>query len=199
MMHTYTAKEFNLPAELAGLSAKQIEVHLGLYNGYVTYVNKMREQLKSLCGTDTDNSYAMTELSRRFGFEFNGMRMHEYYFEQLEGGVQELDAESGFAKMLGEKLGGFDGFIKGLSMTAMSRGIGWTVLYWDAVAQVPVIAWVSDHELGQLGGLPILFALDMWEHAFMVDYTPAEKMQYIEAYLSNINWDVIAARFKDCN
>ncbi len=194
MMHTYTAKEFNLPAELKGLSAKQVEVHLGLYNGYVTHVNKLNAEIMHAAKSEGDHGYAMTELNRRLSFEFNGMRMHEYYFEQLEGGAQELDGSSAFGTLITEKMGGVEGLQMGLTMTAMSRGIGWTVLYWDERAETLQIAWVSDHEIGGLAGLPILFALDVWEHAFMVDYTPAEKGQYIEAYFSNVNWSVVAKR-----
>jgi len=196
MMHTYTAKEFNLPAELNGLSAKQIEVHLGLYNGYVTHVNKLNAEIVHAAKSDGDHSYTMHELNRRLGFEFNGMRMHEYYFEQLEGGAAELDMNTAFGAYLSEHMGGVEGLMGGLSMTAMSRGIGWTVAYWDAVSSSIVMAWVSDHEVGQLGGMPILFVLDMWEHAFMVDYTPAEKADYIKAYFSNVNWSVVAKRFE---
>ena len=195
-MHTYEAKEFNLPTELNGLSAKQVEVHLGLYNGYVAHVNKLNTEILHAAKSEGDHTYTMTELNRRLGFEFNGMRMHEYYFEQLEGGSQELDVESAFGAFITEKMGGIDGLIGGLTMTAMSRGIGWTVLYYDAKVEALQMAWVSDHELGQLGGLPILFALDMWEHAFMVDYTPAEKGDYIKAYFSNVNWSVVAKRFE---
>ncbi len=195
-MHTYKAKEFNLPAELNGLSAKQIEVHLGLYNGYVTHVNKLNAEIKHIAKSEGDHTYTMTELNRRLGFEFNGMRMHEYYFEQLEGGAQELDGASKFGTFITEKMDSIDELIKSLITTAMSRGIGWTILYWDERAQTPQITWVSDHEVGMLAGMPILFALDMWEHAFMVDYTPAEKADYIKAYFSNVNWSVVAKRFE---
>jgi len=196
MIYTYKAKEFNLPSELAGLSTKQIEVHLGLYNGYVTHVNKLNAEIMHAAKSDGDHTYTITELNRRLGFEFNGMRMHEYYFEQIEGGAEALDPESAFGKFITENMGGIEGLIKGITMTAMSRGIGWAVMYWDSVAEAPVIAWVSDHEIGQLGGMPILFALDMWEHAFMVDYTPAEKADYIKAYFNNVNWEVVAKRFE---
>ena len=183
MNHTYTAREFNLPTELQGLSAKQIEVHLGLYKGYITHVNKLQEQVRLLSKSD-DNAYAITEERRRLSFEFNGMRMHEYYFEQLEGGAQERVASSPIT----------DKLLTQIKDVAMGRGIGWTVAYYDGVADEMVVAWVSDHELGTLAGLPIVFALDMWEHAFMVDYTPVEKAQYIDAYLSNVNWGVVAGR-----
>ncbi len=194
-MKQYEAAEFNLPAELKGLSAKQIEVHLGLYKGYVTHVNKLGEHIKQISAAGDDMSYAMTELNRRLGFEFGGMRMHEYYFEQFENGAQDIDDSSTFGTFIKENMGGVEGLKKGIKMTTMSRGIGWTILYWDTRANTPQIGWVSDHELGTLAGLPILLAIDMWEHAFMVDYMPAEKEAYVEAVFSNLNWSVVEARY----
>ena len=155
-MYTYTAKKFSLPA-LSGLSEKQVAAHIGLYEGYVKHVNLIAERLSAVrSGELTLDPYIVSELRRRFAFEFDGMRMHEYYFTQLEGGV---------------------------------------VVYYDAVASSMHTVFVADHELGQLSGLPIVFALDLWEHAFMVDYLPAEKKQYIDAFLQNINWKVVEERF----
>jgi Fe-Mn family superoxide dismutase len=77
----------------------------------------------------------------------------------------------------------------------MTRGIGWTVLYHDPKGKTVHTAWVGDHELGQLAGLPVILAMDMWEHAFMVDYLPSEKKQYIEAFLKNTNWKVVESRY----
>ncbi len=193
----YTPKEFNMP-ELKGLSAKQIEVHLGLYKGYVTHVNLLREQIAELTKEGAEKyAYAITETRRRLGFEFGGMRMHEYYFEQFESGTSDQSAS--LNTMLSTKYGSWEDFLEHFKQVGMSRGIGWTVLYYDPVGQTPHVAWVSDHELGTLAGLPILLAMDMWEHAFMVDYTPAEKGQYIAAFLSNVNWDVAAQRYKQAS
>lgn len=194
-MHTYTAKTFNLPA-LTGLSEKQIKVHIGLYEGYVKHVNILREQIKELEATDKEKfAYAITETRRRLGFEFNGMRMHEYYFGQFEGGSTALNPTSTLANAVSEKYGSLENFIAHFTNVGMSRGIGWSVLYHDAEAHTVHTAWVSDHELGQLGGLNIILAMDMWEHAFMVDYIPAEKKSYIEAFLHNVNWNVVEKRF----
>lgn len=196
-MHTYTPKVFTLP-ELSGLSEKQIKAHLGLYEGYVKHVNVLRDQIKELEATDKEKfAYAIMETRRRLGFEFNGMRMHEYYFTQFEGGAQALNTNSDLGKAVSEKYGSVDAFIAHFTGVGMSRGIGWSVLYADPIAQTVHTAWVSDHELGQLGGLPIILAMDMWEHAFMVDYLPAEKKNYIEAFLKNINWSVVEKRFSD--
>ncbi len=193
-MHTYTAQTFNLP-ELPGLSEKQITAHLGLYQGYVKHVNVLREQIAELTALDAEKyAYAIMETRRRLGFEFNGMRMHEYYFEQFEG-ERGGNPESALAKAIAEKYGSGEEFLKHFTQVGMSRGIGWSVLYADSKANTLHTAWVSDHELGQLGGLPVILAMDMWEHAFMVDYLPAEKKSYIEAFLKNVNWTIVERRF----
>jgi superoxide dismutase, Fe-Mn family len=189
----YTAKTFSLP-ELTGLSPKQIEVHLALYQGYVKHTNLIMEKIEKLRGEDAvENAYLINELRRRLGFEFDGMRMHEYYFEQLEGGTADITSGS-FATLAENRYGSWDGFIAHLHEVAGTRGIGWVVVYFDAVANTLHTAFVNDHELGQLSGLPIMFAIDLWEHAFMVDYVPAEKKTYVEAFLENVNWNVVEAR-----
>lgn len=191
---TYTPCTFNLP-ELKGLSKKQIDVHLALYEGYVKHVNLILEKIQKLREEDAEgNSFVMNELRRRLGFEFNGMRMHEYYFKQFEGGPLPVDSEGSLMKVATEKYGGWDQFIAHIKEVAGTRGIGWVVVYFDAVASTLHTAFVNDHELGQLAGLPIILAVDLWEHAYMVDYVPAEKKNYIEAFLENVNWDVVEKR-----
>jgi Fe-Mn family superoxide dismutase len=194
---TYTAKQFNLPA-LEGISEKQIKVHLALYEGYVKNVNLIMETLKGYAAygdkaTEGDK-YAIAEMRRRFAFEFDGMRMHEYYFEQFEG-EKGGSQESALAKAVNEKYGGPHEFVAHIKEVAGSRGIGWVVVYADPRAQTIHTVFVNDHELGQLAGLPVLLALDLWEHAYMVDYVPAEKKNYIDAFLANLNWSVIEKRF----
>lgn len=189
----YTAKTFSLP-ELSRLSPKQLEVHLALYEGYVKHTNLIIEKIEQLRSENaTENAYLINELRRRLGFEFDGMRMHEYYFEQLEGGVQPI-ASGSFATLAEERYGSWDGFIAHLHEVAGTRGIGWVVVYFDPTVRALHTAFVNDHELGQLSGLPIMLAIDLWEHAFMVDYIPAQKKSYVEAYLENVNWQVVEAR-----
>ena len=195
IMHTYNAQTFDLP-DLPGLSEKQITAHIGLYEGYVKHINHLREQIHDLSAQDAEKyAYSIMELRRRLGFEFNGMRMHEYYFSQFEGGTQEINQDSVLAKACTEKYGSFENYIEHFKTVGMSRGIGWTILYADPKAHTLHTAWVTDHELGQLGGLPVILAMDMWEHAFMVDYLPSEKKQYIDAFLANTNWSAAEERF----
>ncbi len=197
---TYTAKTFNLPT-LPGISEKQVTVHLALYEGYVKHVNLIAEQLqKARSGEITFDPYVAAELRRRFAFEFDGMRMHEYYFEQLEGGAVPQNADTSLAKSAAEKYGSYEGLVAHCKEVAGTRGIGWVVVYADTRAGGLLhTVFVADHELGQLAGLPIILALDLWEHAFMVDYVPAEKKNYIDAFFENVNWSVVEKRFDDAS
>ncbi len=194
---TYTAKTFNLPT-FEGISDKQIKVHLALYEGYVKHVNLMAETLKGYASYDDKategDKYAIAELRRRFAFEFDGMRLHELYFAQLEDGKQKAEDGSALANAVKEKYGekGIEAHIREV---AGSRGIGWVVVYKDA--DTIHTTFVGDHEVGQLAGLPILLALDLWEHAYMVDYVPAEKKNYIDAFFANLNWSVVEKRFDE--
>lgn len=192
---TYSPRTFTLP-ELKGLSKKQIEVHLALYEGYVKHVNLILDTIKRLRSEDAEaNAFVMNELRRRLGFEFDGMRMHEYYFEQFEGSAASIENGSPLATAAGDKYGSWDGYLAHLKEVAGTRGIGWVVTYYDPHIRSLHTAFVNDHELGQLAGLPIVLAMDLWEHAYMVDYVPAEKKNYIEAFLENVNWNLVNERF----
>lgn len=192
---TYTPRTFTLP-ELKGLSKEQIDVHLSLYEGYVKHTNLIMEKIAALREEDPiANAYLMNELRRRLGFEFDGMRMHEYYFEQFEEGATPHDEDSALADAAAKKYGGWDLFIGHIKEVAGTRGIGWVVVYFDPKGRTLHTAWVDDHQLGQLAGLPIILAVDMWEHAYMVDYRPKDKNQYVEAFFENVNWDVVERRF----
>ena len=191
----YEAKKFNLH-ELKGLSQKQLEVHLKLYEGYVKFLNTLEETITDLKKDAEKNAYALGEVMRRKGFEFDGMRMHEYYFGSMEDGTKALEPSSTLARALESQYGSIENWTNEFKATGMMRGIGWAVLYFDPIAKKFHNAWVSDHELGQFAGLPIILPMDMWEHAFMVDYVPAEKKNYIEAFFSNLNWEILEERFK---
>jgi len=192
---TYSPKTFNLPV-LDGLSEKQVKVHLALYEGYVKHVNLIAEKLADVRHGKLElDQYLIAELRRRFAFEFDGMRMHEYYFEQFEGGSTPLTTSSALAKIAEEKYGSAENLITHVKEVASTRGIGWVVVYYDLRAKTIHTAFVGDHEVGQLAGLPVLLALDLWEHAYMVDYVPADKKNYVDAFFANLNWGVVERRF----
>ena len=194
---TYPVRTFDLP-ELTGLSKDQIAVHLALYEGYVTHTNLILDTIKKLREENAEgNAFQINELRRRLGFEFDGMRMHEYYFEQFEGGSKVASAEGNLRTAADEKYGNWDGFIAHIKEVAGTRGIGWTVVYFDTPNGGLHTAWVDDHQLGQFSGVPVLLALDMWEHSYVADYQPSGKKQYVEDFFANLNWGVIEKRFDE--
>ena len=194
-MHIYEAEKFTIPS-LECISEKQIAVHVGLYEGYIKHVNLLRGQIADLSQQDAEKyAFAIESVRRRMGFEFNGMCMHEFYFPQWEGGATPEPRGSELDRALSEKYGSWDEFVAHFKKVGMSRGSGWCTLAWDKVGKTPHIWWTVDHELGMLADVEVLVAMDMWEHAYMVDYVPAEKSKHIDAFLKNLNWSVVEQRF----
>lgn len=193
-MHTYTEQTFTIP-ELTGISQKSIEEHLKLYAGYVKNTNTILEKIQKLRTEDAeDNAYVIGELRRRLGFEFDGMRNHEYYFASLEGGAHEL-ADGDLKTKLTEQFGSVDAWHAEFTQMAKTRGVGWAVLYYDQKADQLINAWIDEQQLGHLTGIQPVLMLDMWEHSFVGDYWPSGKGQYIEDFFSNLNWSVIEQNF----
>lgn len=191
---TYEPKEFNIP-ELEGISTQTIDEHIGLYKGYVKHVNLIHERMKELSADEEKNTYAIAEMHRRLGFEFGGMRNHEYYFAQFEGGKKEL-SDSPLKSKIDEQWGDLETWQKRFTSIASTRGVGWAMLYYDPQTGGLMQTWVDEQHVGQLVDLDIVLGIDMWEHSYMLDYPPSEKKKYIEAFFNNLNWEVIAERVK---
>lgn len=189
----YEPKTFTLPT-LKGISQKQVDEHLKLYGGYVTHVNKIYEELSELSTNTEKNGHMMQELRRRLGFEFNGMRLHEYYFGDLEGGNNPITAEMKLFDALSEQFGTFEKWLDGFKKS-VARGSGWLILNYDPEAKRFHNNWVTNHDEGHLATLPVLLAVDVWEHAYMIDYLPGEKSTYVDAYFGNLNWNKIEERY----
>lgn len=191
---TFTEKKFDIQG-LTDISEKSITEHLKLYAGYVKHSNLIIDKINSLSTDIESNSYTIGELQRRFGFEFDGMRNHEYYFEQLEGGATGANTDSDLAQKLAETFGSFDIWLTRFKALAMTRGIGWAILYYDPETDKLLNAWIDEQHLGHLTSLKVVLALDMWEHSYMLDYVPSEKKRYVEAFFTNLNWNCVEARF----
>jgi Fe-Mn family superoxide dismutase len=197
-MKKFEELKFNI-GQLKGISAKNVEEHLKLYAGYVKNTNSILEKIPEYEGyakEDTFAPYVVGELHRRFSFEFNGMRNHEYYFKSLEGGAKPLPANSKFKKATEKDTPSFEMWLSGFKSLAMTRGIGWAVVYYDKQTEQLVYAWIDEQHLGQLNGLSWILGIDMWEHAFIYDYPTSEKKKYIDAFFANLNWEVIEENFK---
>lgn len=183
----FTQQTFTIPS-LVGMSAKSIEEHLKLYAGYVKNANTIIETMAAL--DSEKDAYQVSELFRRFSFEYNGMRNHEVYFSLLSGGAQALNPESALSKRLLALFGSYETFIHEFSALALTRGIGWAMLWYDPQSDQFLASWVDEQHLGQLQGCVPIIALDMWEHSYVADYQPSGKKQYIADFFTNLNWSV---------
>jgi len=195
MYMPYEAQKFDHLLGTPGFSDTLLNNHFTLYQGYVKNTNTLLEEKNILEKEEKTNIPSYAELTRRFGWEFNGMRLHELYFAQFEGGATAPNQNSALASATAEKYGE-SGLIAHVREVAGTRGIGWVIVYADQTVKTLHTVFVNDHEVGGLAGLPILLALDLWEHAYMVDYVPAEKKNYIDAFFANLNWGVVEKRFE---
>jgi superoxide dismutase, Fe-Mn family len=189
----YTPKKFSLP-DIKGLSKELIELHIGLYQGYVTHVNLLTTQMNTLAESGDTFMYTISELRRRLGFEWNGMRLHEYYFTSLEKGPKVLLADSKLYEALAKQYGSFSAWLE-IFTKFSARGPGWALLTYDKESDHFFHVWVADHEIGHLATLPIILAVDHWEHAYLTNYTPKEKPEYVGAYLKALNWETVNDHF----
>jgi Fe-Mn family superoxide dismutase len=194
---TYKEQSFDHLHGLDGLSDGQIAEHLQLYAGYVKQVNKLNEELAEVRGrgkaSGTNPEFA--ELTRRLGFEYNGMILHEYYFESLHrGGGPQPPANSALAQALQGSFGGVEQWMGDFQAVGEMRGIGWAILFEDPVNERLTNHWISLHQEGIPAGFKPLLVMDVWEHAYMRDYKATEKKKYVEAFFRNIDWALVERR-----
>lgn len=193
-MKPYEAKTFTLPS-MQGISAKSVEEHIGLYQGYVKNFNVISALIAEMVKDSEKNAHALSELVRRRSFEFDGMRLHELYFAQLDGGVTPLSGGSPLTLALSAQFGSIEALITQIKAVGMMRGPGWSILYFDPQNQQFQIGFSGEQHQGHFVTLPVILALDVWEHAYLLDYGAQGKAKYVEAFFANLNWAVIENRF----
>ncbi|MCX9085717.1 MAG: Fe-Mn family superoxide dismutase [Candidatus Methanoperedens sp.] len=186
---TYEAKNFESLLGTKGLSDQLLKNHFTLYQGYVTNTNKVADALAAMAkdGKTATSEYA--ELKRRFGWEFNGMRLHEYYFENIVKDGKTIDKNTKLYKKIVSEFGSYEGWEKDFRATGAMRGIGWVILYYDALEGKLFNTWINEHDIGHLCGALPLIVMDVFEHAYMIDYG-LKKGDYIEAFMKAIDWTV---------
>ena len=189
---TYTAKDYSKLIGMEDFSQTLLNNHFTLYQGYVTNTNKLMDILASMLKEGKTAIPEYAELKRRFGFEFNGLRLHEYYFENL-GGKTLLDKAGTLAKKLAAAFGSYDAWEQDFKATGAMRGIGWVVLYQDGNTGSLFNQWINEHETGHLAGCTPLLVMDVFEHAFMIDYG-LKRADYITAFVKNIDWKSVENR-----
>jgi Fe-Mn family superoxide dismutase len=191
----YKARDFSLSG-LQGISDQTLEMHFGLYQGYVKNTNLLLEELKEMAskGQARGTNPEYSELTRRLGFEYGGMVLHEYYFENLAP-KGKGNPSSELKNALGENFGDYGKWKECFTAVGEMRGVGWAILYRDPSTEQLSNHWIALHQDGVPSGFEPILVMDVWEHAFLLDYKPSERSKYIEAFFSNVNWDSINARF----
>ena len=190
----YVAKDYSKLLGMEGFSETLLKNHFTLYQGYVTNTNKLIEILNQMLKEGKIGTPEFAELKRRFVWEFNGMRLHEYYFENL-GGKEGLEKTGKLFKKISEEFGSLETWEKEFRAIGMMRGMGWAILYQDSFTGRLLNFWINEHDGGHpAGGTPLLI-LDVFEHAFMIDYG-LKRADYIEAFFKNIHWKAVEDRLK---
>ena len=190
----YKPTEFKLSG-LKGISDRTLEMHFSLYEGYVKNTNILTDRLLEITRSKkaSGNDPAYAELTRRLGFEYGGMVLHEYYFENLApNGKGSLGKETKDA--IEKSFAAFETWRADFAAVGEMRGVGWAILYQDPVTQQLSNHWIALHHIGVPSGFKPILVMDVWEHAYLLDHKPSERSKYINAFFSNINWDVVQRR-----
>ena len=183
----YEVKKFENLIGMSGLSEELFKNHFTLYEGYVKHLNLLIEKIP------TKESQEMDELKRRFGWEFNGVRLHELFFGNITKNSIFPEESSTFYQKIAREFGSFEHLLKNIKDSMAIRGIGWVVLYYDQEADNMFVTWVNEHDQGHLVGCKPLLVLDVFEHAYMLDYG-TKRADYIEAIVKQIDWEVVGGR-----
>ena len=189
----YQAKNFENLIGLPGFSEKILKDHFGLYQGYVNNFNKLDETLMAMEKEEKFGVPEFAELNRRFSWEFNGMRLHELYFENLSKESIEIDKNSELYGKINKEWESFEAFEKDFRAMAAMRGIGWIVLYYDKENGRLFNVWINEHDVGHFSGCTPLLAIDVFEHAYLIDYG-TKRADYIDAFMKVIDWKVVEKR-----
>lgn len=190
----YEPKNFEHLIGLKGFSDALLKNHFTLYQGYVTNTNKLIDALVAMIKEGKTATPEFAELKRRFGWEFNGMRLHEFYFGNMTKNSKAIDKNSRLSQKISADFGSYENWEKDFRATGAMRGIGWVILYYDASADRLFNVWVNEHDTGHLSGAIPTLVMDVFEHAFMLDYG-LKRADYIEAFFRAIDWNVVSNRF----
>jgi Fe-Mn family superoxide dismutase len=196
---SYKPKTFDL-SDLTGISDQTLEMHFKLYEGYVTNTNLLTEKISEILAdgkVDKEELPAYSELTRRLGFEYNGMVLHEYYFANMKrGGGGEPAKNAGFRAAVERSFPSFDIWKTDFVSVGKMRGVGWAIAYLNPAQNRISNHWIELHENGNVAGFIPLLVMDVWEHAYLLDYKPADRPKYIEAFLANVDWEAVEKRMK---
>lgn len=195
----YEALNFdNLLGNVDGLNDDLLKTHFKLYQGYVNNTNILLEKIAALNVDGKSTPPEFAGFKHMLGWEYDGMVLHELYFGNLGGGKQTLKSDSPLMQKIVNDYGSYDNWKNDFVSTGTIRGIGWVILYQDPKSDRLINTWIGEHDLGHLaGGTPIL-VMDVWEHAYITQFS-IDRAQYIKVFFDNINWKTVTQRYQSAN
>lgn len=182
----YEPKQFESINGVNGLSEKLMNEHYKLYEGYIKKANEITEKLKTVDLTTANATQSdLRSLKLGYSFAVNAIKSHELYFENLSGKGGQPQGWMG--SKIEKTFGSFENWIADMKATGLSaRGWVWTAFDWQTGT---LFNYLGDaHDAFPIWHATPLVALDVYEHAYMMDYGVA-RSDYIDAFFKNINWD----------
>ena len=196
-LHLYAPQTFKF-TNTEHLSAASFAAHVALYQAYVEQANLVLTTLADSAAIAAVAPAARTReaLARRLSFETNGVLLHEFFFQQLEGSADAQPPKGGTAVAAMKKnFGGYLPWLADIKLLSESRGSGWVVTLWDGEHQRLSNAWIDLHHLSVPIGQQLMFAVDMWEHAYWSDFGAKGRAKYFDSVILSTDWKVIEQRF----
>lgn len=193
-MMRFDVQEKLKPQNLINISNDQIDDHWNLYKGYVNQTNQLNQELADLAKDGKRAALVYADRRRRYGFEYNGMVLHEYYFGNLISGAHDLE-NGDLKKQIEATWGSYQAWKEDFEAAGKTRGIGWALLYADTTTGLLTNHFIPEHSDGHVAGAAPILVMDVWEHAYMVDHKASGRGDYIAAFMQNINWDKVQTRY----
>ncbi|KAK2963517.1 putative superoxide dismutase [Blattamonas nauphoetae] len=172
-----------------GISNKMMVEHVDLYRGYVKNANTL---LANMAKSSID-SVMKLELGRRFGFEANGVHLHELFFSNLH--PSPASPSENLVSVISDEFGSFNKFLERIQIIGGTRGTGWVTMTLDKSLNRLILNWVDEHQDGQSIG-DVILAVDCWEHAYIKDYKSTARGDYLQNLVKIIDWEVVERRLK---
>lgn len=192
----YRAKSYGHLIGLEGFSDQLLKNHFGLYEGYVKNANRLLQLLEECLAKGSIETPEFSELNRRLSFELNGIKLHEYYFDNMIKSGTQLNKQSEFYRKITDDFGSYEKWHKSFLGVAKMRGVGWAVVIYEPLSNLLMNTWVGEHHIGHVAGSIPILVLDLWEHAMLLDYG-SNRAAYIDAFFKVIHWEIVASRFNE--
>lgn len=189
----YEAKNYEHLLGKLKISDDQLKAHFTLYQGYVKKLNEIWEKLSKADRSTPNYSFnEYSELKRREPVAYNGTFLHEFYFENLTAAGKTQPTPS-IKQRFADSYGSFDSWVSDFKAAAMSAH-GWALLVYDPLDKKLKTNLVqSEHHVGLFVNTKVILALDVWEHAYAIQYG-IKKADYVTAFFENLNWDAVVSR-----